>query len=146
MTEVSEAEYLGNVVSSDGKPDLDIDCRYSKGISAANQILVMINESFSFNYFEVAILFRNSILINEMLCSVESLNYLNKCHIEKLESCDKYLMTKLFQTGPSCPTNGFFFETGALPLRYVIMGRFLTFLWSILNKNESELAKQVYEI
>ena len=43
---------------------------------------------FGYYYFEIGILFRNSMLINWILCSIEALYGLNNSHVEKLEKCD----------------------------------------------------------
>ena len=58
--------------------------------------------------------------------------------------CDKYLLRKLFQTVQSCPVIALYCETNVLPLRFVLMGRRLMFLWTILNKPDSEFVRQVY--
>ena len=106
----------------------------------------MLNENFTYNYFEVAMMFRNSIMINGMLCSLEASNYLNKGHIETLEDCDKYLMSKIFMPGAKSPFLGYFWETGALPIRFVLMGRRILFLWSILQKDRNQLVKQIFDL
>ena len=61
-----------------------------------------------------------------------------------LEKCDKFFFTKLFGVPNSCAYESYFLETGALPLRFIFMGRRLMYLWSLLNKSDSELAKNVF--
>ena len=146
MKEVKEITYLGSVISCDGKPDSDISMRHCKGISAANQILAMLNENFAYNYFQVAMTFRNSIMINSMMCSLEARNFLNMSHLNSLQDCDHYLMMKLFLPGAHCPTLSFYWETGVWPIQFILMGRRLMFHWSILQKNDDELVKQTYNI
>ena len=52
--------------------------------------------SFRKNFFDMALLFINSMLKNNILCSVEPMYGLTNAHIEKLESVDKYLLQKIF--------------------------------------------------
>ena len=112
-----------------------------------NQIMGMLKEvSFGHHYFEMGLLFRDSMLINGMLCSVETLYGLTNSHIEQLEQCDKMLMRRLFNSVSSTAVEAFYIETGMiLPLRFTIIARRLMYLWTILQKSDSELVKQVYE-
>ena len=46
--------------------------RHDKGLGIVNQIMGLLKEvNFGHFYFEMALLFRNSMLINGMLCSIE---------------------------------------------------------------------------
>ena len=63
-----------------------------------------------------------------------------------LEKCDRFFMRQLFNSGMCTPTESFYLETGALPLQFIITGRRLMFYWNILQKNETELVRKVYEI
>ena len=140
----SQERYLGDLITSDGKLDDNISDRHKKGIGLVNQILSILKEiSFGKFYFEQALLFRNAKFINGILCSIEVIHGLNKKHIELLESCDRYLFQKIFNSPVSTPTESFYLETATMPLRFIIMGRRLLFYWCILNKPEKELAKQV---
>ena len=69
---------------------------------------------------------------------------LTKAHIEKLEKCDRYFFRKLFNVPFSTPTESFYLETNELPLRFIIIGRRLLYYWTILNKPDNELVKQVF--
>ena len=80
-----------------------------------------------------------------MLCSSEALYGLTSSHINKLERCDLYFFRKIFNAPISTPFESFYLETGALPIRFVIIARRLLFFWNILNKPDNELIKQVYK-
>ena len=100
--------------------------------------------SFGPHYFKMALLFRDSILISSMLGSSEVLYGLTKSHIEKLEQVDRIFFRRLFQV-PNCTTiEAFYLETSAVPIRFLLTGRRLLYLWDILQKNESELVRKVY--
>ena len=38
----------------------------------------------------------------------------------------------------------YYLETGAVQIRYLLQGRRIMFLWSLLQKSEDELARKVY--
>ena len=92
----------------------------------------------------MALLFRNSMLVNSILCSIEALYGLKMTHIEKLENVDKYLLKKLLGAMSSTATEALYLETGAMPLRFTVRSRRLMFYWTILSKSERELIRKVY--
>ena len=138
--------YLGDILSTETKNDQNINDRFNKGISYVNQILSILHEiSFGHFYFEQALQLRNAKLVNGILCSIEALHGITKSQIEKLEKCDRYLFRKLLAVPVSTPVEAFYIEFNALPLRFIIIGRRLLYYWTILNKSESELVKQVFK-
>ena len=91
----------------------------------------------------MAVLFRNSKLVNSKLCSIETLYGLTSTHIEQLEKCDRLLMRKVFNCISTTAIEAYYLEANILPFRYIIIARRLMFYWSILHKSESELVRQV---
>ena len=140
-------KYLGDILSSSAKVDANVLFRYNKGVGIVNQIIGMLKEvSFGHHYFEMALLFRDSMLINGMLCSVKTLYGLTNSHIEQLEQCDTMLMRRLFKYVSSTAIEAFYIETGMiLPLRFTIIARRLMYMCTILQKSDGEVVKQVYE-
>ena len=67
-------------------------------------------------------------------------------HIKKLEGCDKKLLRKLFNVPITCSYEAFYLETGCLSIEYILKGRRLMYYWTLLNKSDDELAKQVFNI
>ena len=79
-----------------------------------------------------------------MLCSSEALYGITNSHIEKLEQVDRMFFRRLFEV-PNCTAiEAFYLETSSLPIRYLLMGRRLIYLWDILHKNDSELVRKVF--
>ena len=77
-------------MTTDGRIHKNIEERYNKGIGIVNTISGLLKEmSFGQYYFEMAVLFRQSMLLNGILCNREVLYGENKNHIETLESVDK---------------------------------------------------------
>ena len=93
MKTSSSEKYLGDILSNDGKIDLNVQARYGKGIGVVNTIFSLLQEiSFGKYYFEMALLFRSSMLINSILCSSEVLYGVKTKHFEILEKCDKIFL------------------------------------------------------
>ena len=94
----------------------------------------------------MAVMFRQSMLLNGFLCNSEVLYGMTKSHIETLESVDKYLWRNVFKCPFSTPTEAFFIETDTIPIRFVIMKRRLMYYWNILHMGENELVRKVFNI
>ena len=99
--------------------------------------------SFGYYYFEIAMMFRNSMFLNGILCSIEVLYGMNSEHIEKLEKCDRSYMRRVFDCPVSTPIESYYLKTSSLPVSFILMGRRLMYLWTILHKNDSELVRKV---
>ena len=84
-------------------------------------------------------------LINGMLCSSEALYGITKTHVEQLESVDKFLFKSVFQSPCSTPIAVYYLETSSIPIRFLLKGRRLMYLWNILQKKEEELVSKVYQ-
>ena len=98
MESVDKERYLGDILSSDTKINLNFQDRQNKGTGNVNQIMSMLNEiSFGVYYFSMAIMFRTTILANGMLCSSEALYGINDIHITQLESIDTMLFKSVFK-------------------------------------------------
>ena len=112
MLTSNREKYLGDILSSDCKINSSIEERYNKGIGISNQIISLLKEiSFGQHYFEMAVLFRQSMLINSILCNSEVLYGLNKTHIEKLESVDVYPCRNVFSSMVRTPIKSYYIET-----------------------------------
>ena len=144
MFTANSEKYLGQIISSNGKLDNNIIERYNRGLGIVNEIIGILKEvSFGHHYFQIAMLFRNSKLVNSILCSIETVYGLTNAHIEQLEKCDRLLMRKVFNCVSSTAIEAYYLEANILPIRHVIIARRLMYYWSVLNKSESELVKQV---
>ena len=146
MESVDRERYLGDILSNDSKINHNIQDRQNKGYGYVNQILSMLKEiSFGVYYFSMAMMFRTTILINGMLCSSEALYGITNPHIAQLESVDNMLFKSAFQSPSTTPIAAYFLETGAIPIRFILKGRRLMYLWTILQKNDEELVSKVFK-
>ena len=144
MKKVESEKYLGQIITSNGRLESNINERFNKGLGIVNEILGMLKEvSFGYHFFTIAMLFRNSKLVNGMLYSIETLYGMTHDHIKKLEQCDHLFLRKVFNCISSTAIESFYLEANILPFRHIIIARRLMFYWSILQKSESELVRQV---
>ena len=124
MKTTSSEKYLSDIISGNGKIDENIEARVGKGIGSTNSIISLVEEiSFGEHYFEMALLLRNSMLINSMLCSSEVLYGIKNKHIEMLEGCDRDLLTRLLGVPSTCSYEALYMETGLIPIEFILKGR-----------------------
>ena len=50
----------------------------------------------------------------------------------------------MFGAPISTPIESFYLETNSIPIRFILMGRRLMYLWTILSRDDSDLVKKVY--
>ena len=137
--------YLGDILTTDGRIDQNIIERYNKGVGKVNEIMGMLQEvSFGPHYFQMAILFRNTILLSSMLCNAEVLYGITQAHVEKLEQADRIFFRRLFEV-PNCTAiEAFHLETSTIPVRFLLIKKRLHYYWNILQREDEELVKKVY--
>ena len=85
-------------------------------------------------------------LVNGILFNFEALYGLKKKHIDRIESVDRSLLRQICQSPVTAPIESHYIELNLMPLRFVILSRRLLFYWNLLQKDESELARQVLNI
>ena len=78
MLNSNKEKYLGDILTTDGKINSNINERFNKYVGIVNQIMSYLKElSFGEHYFEMAQMFRQSMLLNSILCNSEVLYGLN---------------------------------------------------------------------
>ena len=138
MPEVSEETYLGDILSCDGKNAKNIRSRISKGIGIISQIMnISDGVSFGPHHFEIAMLLRESMLVNGVTTNAEIWYNLSESDIQEFENLDKLFIRKLLQVPKSTPVEALFLETGAIPMGVIIQARRLNYLHSILRRDHS---------
>ena len=135
--------YLGDVLQSNAKNDLNIAERTNKGNGAVQQIMQLLEElCLGKYYFEAACLLRNSLLLSSLLSNSESWYDLSEKDIQQLESIDEQLLRKIFSAPRSTPKELLYLESGSIPIKFILKSRRLNFLWYMLNEKDDSMLKQ----
>jgi hypothetical protein len=142
---VQSDTYLGDVISANGSNKENIKQRISKG----NGILAKIKNiletvSFGAHYFKIALLLRESLLLNGILTNCESWYGLQESEILDLESLDLTFFRTLFEVPQTVPTVGIFLETGSFSIRTIIKVRRINFLHYLLKLDKSEMLSKFF--
>ena len=73
MTDSTNEKYLGDITSSNGSNAKNIEARQNKGKGMVSQVLTILEDICFGNFqFEVAVILRNSLLINGILTNAEA--------------------------------------------------------------------------
>ena len=96
-------------------------------------------------YYKVAILLRNSLLINSLLTNSEAWHNLTEKDLRSLEQVDENLLCKILETPISTPREVLHLELGVMPICFIIKCRRLNFLNYILSEPNDSLVKKVLE-
>jgi hypothetical protein len=95
-------------------------------------------------FFEIALSFREAILINGMLGSVESWYGLKEKEIEEFEEMDKILIRKILAAPSSSCIESLYLELGIVPIRILIKGRRICYLHYLANLEKDEMLHKFF--
>ena len=111
-----------------------------------DRIFTYLNDVFLGPYFfEAALMFRSSLLLNSILINSESWYNLTESDIQQLESVDIIFHRRLLETPKSTPIGLMHLELGTLPIRFVIKKRSILFLHYILQQNKEDLLFRFFQ-
>ena len=145
MEEVSEDEYLGDVISDDGKNKMNLKKRLSRGLGLITQIInILESVSFGYHYIEIALVLRESMFVNSVLSNVEVWYGMTKMEIDALEKLDLMLLRKILKAPVSTPKEAFYLELGILPLGIVLKMRRVKYLYYLITRNRTEMLSKFF--
>ena len=90
-------------------------------------------------YFEIAVLLRNSMLINGTMTNAEVWYNFSTSEIQEFENLDKIFFGKILGVPRSTPSEAYYLELGALPIIAIIKGRRVNYLHNILNREQNSM-------
>ena len=135
-----EEKYLGDVINKDGKKTKNMLARKAKGLGVIDQITSMLdNICFGPYQIEIAIVWRNALLLNSILTNCEAWYGVTLQDISHLEQVDEIFLRKILEAPSSSPTCMLYLETGCKPIRFLIKMRRLMFLQYILKEDPTSL-------
>ena len=149
MKTVTSWKYLGDIMQSNGKCDLNILDKVGKGLGAIEEISQMLSDLCLGPYmYESFIVLRRSLFLGTLLANCEAWVGLTKKNIQDLEAVDEQLLRSIFSSDltkhSKAPIELLYLETGTIPIRFTLMSRRLNFLWYLLNQNEDSMLGQFF--
>ena len=146
MENSNQETYLGDVIDKSGKNRPNIEKRRSKGYGIIANILAIINEIPLAHWkIESGLRLRQAMLINGMLFNSEAWYSIEEKDVILLEKVDEVLLRGIMSAHPKIPLEALYLETRSLPIRYILASRRIMYLHAILQKDESEIVRPVYE-
>ena len=145
IEEVSEDEYLGDVITADGRNTRNVQKRTSRGMGMISEILNLLDILCSgIHYIEIALLLRESMFLSSMLNNTEVWYDVKKSEVESLEAMDLILLRKLLRAPVSTPKEAFYLELGIIPIRVLMKSRRILYLYYLLQRSPSEMLSQFF--
>ena len=147
MADVTEIKYLGEVVTADGRNTRNIQEKTQKGTVLIFQIQKTI-KSIGFGTYtpEIALLLRNSILVNGMLTNAEVFYNFTLKETEEFEKVDRLFFQKVLSVPVSTPKIAVYLEFGAMPLSLVLQVRRLNYLHSVLRSPKAGMLYKFFYV
>ena len=145
MQGVQSDTYLGDILSADGSNTANIQARVAKGNGIMSNIRKYLETvSFGAHYFKIALLLRESLLLNGILTNSESWYGLSDAEIKKLESVDLTFFRNLFEVPHTVPSVSLYLETGSMTIGTIIKVRRVIFLHYLLKLDQSEMLSKFF--
>ena len=118
----------------------NILARKDKSVGVTKQICSILEDlCFGDFHFEVAIILRDSLLLNGILTNSEAWYHIREEELRILEKCDESLLRKIYEAPITTPIPFLYLESGCKPIRFIIQARRVMFLHYILNEDEGSL-------
>ena len=86
-----------------------------------------------------------SLIINGTLFNSKAWHGLSRKDVEAFEKVDEALIRGILNAHPMIPIEALYLETKSIPIRFIIASRRLMYMHTILQKNEEELVRKVFE-
>ena len=139
-------KYLGDILSSDGKNDLNIRDKVGKGLGAVTQIIQMLADLvLGPYYYEAAIILRSALLLSTILSNSETWVNLSMKNVEDLEKVDEEYLRQLLGAPAKTPIELLYLELGVVPIRFLLMARRINYLKYLLCDNEDSLLSHFFK-
>ena len=140
MPEVKEDTYLGDILSTDGRNTKNIKSRISKGIGIISQLTNILEiVRFGNHYFEVALMLRDSMLVNGTITNAEIWYNMTESETKEFDNLDKMFLRKILEVPCTTPCESYYLELGILPIHVIIKARRINYLHSILSRDKTSM-------
>ena len=99
----------------------------------------MDNVSFGPHMFDIAVLLRESMLINGTMTNAEVWYNVTKSEIEEFENLDRLFFRRLLEVPATTPSEAYYLEFGILPPSVIIKARRINYLHNILKRDKTSM-------
>ena len=122
MEKIDEYKYLGFIISSKGDNMININAMKKKSIGIIKTILYKLDSmNLKQYYFEVAMVYLNSIPRGSILYASETYYNLTESQLRNIERIEEGFLRKILKTPRGCPISQLYLETGQWPARFQVM-------------------------
>ena len=127
-------------MAGDAKNNSNIKAPVAKGMGILNDIFNILEQvTFGEHYFQIALLLRESLLVNSVLYNSSVWYNLTQKDINELSYLDKVFYSRLYSIPMTAPSESFYLENGALDFNTIIKARRIIYFHNVLNRNRSQL-------
>ena len=145
MHREESVKYLGDIVHKSGKSKENTSERVVKANAIVAEIRAILADIPLGKYrTQVGVQLRQAMFLNGVLFNSEVWPELPATEIASLEAVDLQLIRTICQAHAKTPKEFLYLETGCAPLKYVISSRRLMYLHHIVNRENTELIKRIY--
>ena len=145
MEEVEFDDYLGDIISNDGKNKKNLEKRLARGMGQISQIMNLLDVvSFGQHYIEIALLLRQTLFLSSMMNNIEVWHAIKSTEVEALEKLDRMLLKRILKAPLTTPKESFYLELGIMPVGIILKTRRILYLHYLLNRPRTEMLAQVF--
>ena len=146
IANITEHLYLGEIVSHNLSNNANLALKIAKCQGIKNDINFILNNIYyGDHFFDIVKLLRNSMYLSVLIGNCEIWPNVTKNNIKCLESCDSKLLSQIMGVSNKGSYVLMLLEGGLLPIRHIIIMRRLNYVHTLLNMENSSLAKQVFQ-
>ena len=143
MKQKQSTKYLGNILSTKGGQEDNIEDRRSRGWGKIATIMGILSEvDMGVHKLEVGLMLRQAILISSMLYAAGAWSGVTDKQLARLEVVDSSLLRRLTGGHVKCPTEFLHLETKTWKLRHHLTYLRLVYHHHILTREDGETIKR----
>ena len=137
--------YLGDVISTTGSNDRNVQNKRNCGLGAVSQNISMLGQiSLGHFYFEIALVLRDTMLVSKLVSSSEIWYNITHNQSRLIEQVDEMYLRNIFKAPKSTPRLSLYVECAKFPIQYITKTRRLLYYWHILHLAKHELQNKLY--
>jgi hypothetical protein len=145
IKESQKEKYLGDFITKYANPKATIQDRKQKGYGILSEIKAILSDiPLGVKRCEIGLTLRQAWFLNGTLFNSEVWYSCNNNNLKDIEVLDHKILRTILGAHSGVPVEMLYLETGALPIPYVITIRRLSYLQTILKRNDCEIVKKIY--